>query len=73
MIFQKLEALINRFDCGWKLSPDKVSILNCIDSISIADIAKKKRGALNASLFFDWRDEKKEIFRKLIEKWDSKL
>lgn len=59
--FPELEALINRFDCGWKVSPDKVSILNCIDSISIADIAKKKRGALNASLFFDWRDEERNL------------
>ena len=53
--FPEMAALVERHDCGWKVTIDAEALLTLIKTISSKEISAKSANACGARCHFGWR------------------
>ena len=55
--FPEMAALVERYDCGWKVTIDAEALLTLIKTISSKEISAKSANACGARCHFGWHLE----------------
>jgi len=61
--FPDMGRIIDDYKCGWKVSVDKKSVADLIESISKEDVEKKGANVLKCKDNFGWDKEEKNLLR----------
>jgi len=62
-IYPDVNAITDKYDNGWKTEINEDAIYKAIQSISVADILKRREGSLKARNDFGWELEEKKLIR----------
>ena len=56
-------SLVNQNNCGWVIEPKENNIIEFIKSLTIDDVYKKKKAAIECSKIYNWEIEGKKLIK----------
>ena len=65
----EMGALVDRYQCGWRVGGDVASVAATVVAIGRADLAPRRAGALRGREAFNWDREE----QKLVATYDALL
>ena len=67
--FPEMAALVERYDCGWKVAVDVEALLALVETISLKEVRAKSANACGARGHFGWHLEEPtllEVYRQML-------
>ncbi len=67
--FPDMGALVDRYNCGWKVEPEISKVLNLINNVNIEEVNIKKENALKCRDLLSWENEEaklKKLYKGLL-------